>query len=152
MTPDFNHDERLERYDDLRMENEIMKIKMQAETGGIFGGSGDLPPEIENIFLQHVQSFEEAWRSARQVTVFDKIGKPDFRNEMEMSDQELEDELQMVLDVLKKNHIEINHVKDYDSRIMYRLITEELFQMEISDVDLPGMSMHFSYASGNKFE
>ena len=49
MTPDFNHEERLERLEDLRMENEILKIKMQAETGGIFSGSGNLPPDIENL-------------------------------------------------------------------------------------------------------
>jgi len=148
MTPDFNHEERLERLEDLRMENEILKIKMQAETGGIFSGSGNLPPDIENIFLQHVQSFEEAWRNARQVTVFEKIGRPHFKNEMEMKDQEVEQELQRVLDLLKKNHIEISRVDDYDARTVYRLITEELFSIEISDMDLPGMSMHFSYAGG----
>jgi hypothetical protein len=134
--------------EDLRLENEILKLKMQAETGGTFGGSGNLPPDIEHVFLQHVQSFEEAWRNAQQITVFDKIGRPVYKNEMELSDDEVEETLSNILALLKRNNIEISRVMDFEPRLMYRLITEELFPMEISDVDLPGMSMHFSYSGG----
>ena len=45
--------------EDLRMENELLKLKMQAERGGVFVGGEDIPPEIENDWLQNILRFEE---------------------------------------------------------------------------------------------
>jgi len=48
--------------EDMRSENEIMKIKMQAEFGAVFGETAtDLPPEIEQQLLNNVYEFEKAW-------------------------------------------------------------------------------------------
>jgi hypothetical protein len=48
----------------LRIENEILKLKMQAERGALFGGNREnLPPEIEAEFLKNV-SFEDSFDMA----------------------------------------------------------------------------------------
>jgi hypothetical protein len=44
----------------LSTENEILKLKMQAQYGGVFGTMSDgLTPEMENEFLQNVMKFED---------------------------------------------------------------------------------------------
>ena len=40
--------------ENLRLQNEFLKLKMMAESGAYFGGSGNLPPEIENQFLNNI--------------------------------------------------------------------------------------------------
>ena len=139
------NDEFEDRMEDMRMENEILKLKIQAETGGVFGGHNDIPPEIENYFLQHIQSFEEAWRNARQVKVFELIGCPDYKMENELEDGQLDEAIKHLTDMLAKKNIIFKGITDHDPRSVYRLITEKLFELEVSDIDLPGMSMHVRY-------
>ena len=145
-----NEDDFEERMEDMRMENEILKLKIQAETGGVFGGRDDIPPEIENYFLQRIRSFEEAWRNARQVKVFELIGCPDFQNENELEDDQLDKAISHLTAMLAKKNIIFNGSRDQDPRKVYRLITEELFELEVSDVDLPGMTMHVRYEEFKK--
>ena len=50
--------------ENLRTENEFLKMKLMLEHGGQFGeldedGNTDLPPEIENEFLNSVMAFEK---------------------------------------------------------------------------------------------
>ena len=44
--------------ENLHLQNEFLKLKMMAESGAYFGGSGNLPPEIENQFLNNIIEFE----------------------------------------------------------------------------------------------
>ena len=56
----------------LRIENEILKLKMQAERGALFGGNmQDLPPEMEAEFLKNVQQFEDSFDIAREITIYE---------------------------------------------------------------------------------
>ena len=72
--------------ENLRIENEILKLKMQAESGAVFGGGiADLPPEIEAQFLQNIQKFEDAWKNVNYIKVYDYIGKPDYKKEDDLS-------------------------------------------------------------------
>ena len=45
--------------ENLRMQNDFLKMKMMAESGAIFGGVEGLPPEIENQFLNNILEFEK---------------------------------------------------------------------------------------------
>lgn len=44
--------------ENLRMQNEFLKMKMIAELGAVFVGGEGLSPEIENKFLNNVLEFE----------------------------------------------------------------------------------------------
>ena len=146
-----NSDDRFnDRQEALRTENEILKLKMLAETGGTLGGCHNLPPELENLFLQHVQSFENAYRNARQVKVFDLLGQPSFKKESEMNDVELDLELYYLVELMAQHRILFRLMDDNDPRTIYRLITEELFDLEVSDVNIPGMMMSFHYECPQK--
>ena len=46
----------------MRLENDIMKLKLQAEFGAQFDEiSNDVSPEMEQQFLKQVYDFEKAW-------------------------------------------------------------------------------------------
>lgn len=129
----------------LRIENEILKLKMQAESGAFFGGGENIAPEIENDFLLHVQQFEEAWKDVKYVKVYDLIGRPAFKKAEELSASEVEAELKKLLDLLDNQNIHLEVLGEYEPIIIYRFITEELFEHETDDIQLPGMTKNFIY-------
>jgi hypothetical protein len=131
--------------ENLRIENEILKLKMQAESGAFFGGSNNLPPETENEFLLHVQQFEDAWKEVKYIKVYDMIGRPDFKNAGELPDSKVKKEVEKLFDLLNKHNINLTVHGEYEPRIIYRFITEELFDHETDDLQLPGMSRNFIY-------
>ncbi|RYD70282.1 MAG: hypothetical protein EOP53_25700, partial [Sphingobacteriales bacterium] len=52
--------------ENLRIENELLRLKMSAQFGDAFKMESmhDVPPEIENKFLQNIMEFEEQFNSA----------------------------------------------------------------------------------------
>ena len=56
--------------ENLRLQNDFLKMKMMAESGAWFGGEEKvgLPPDIENQFLKNVMEFEKVtctWRNIK---------------------------------------------------------------------------------------
>ena len=131
--------------ENFHIENEILKLKMQAESGAFFGGSNGLPPEIENEFLLQVQQFEDAWKDVKYVKVHDLLGKPGFIKAGDLSDSEVKAGVEKLFDLLKQYNINLEVQGEYEPRIIYRFITEELFEHETDDVQMPGMSKNFIY-------
>lgn len=132
--------------ENLRIENEILRLKMQAQSGALFGAtSNDLSPEIENKFLLHVQQFEDAWKNVKNVKVYDLIGKPPFKHPDQLSANEFKAELEKVLKLLNEHNINLNVLGQYQPDTIYRFIIEELFEHETDDLQLPGMSKNFIY-------
>src|SRR5207237_406185 len=74
--------------ENLRIENEILQLTIQAELGGemINISDGNVPPELENEFLKNVIAFEHAFENARQVKVFDLLNRPSFKKSTELDD------------------------------------------------------------------
>ena len=131
--------------ENLRIENEILKLKMKAESNAFFGGNETLPPDIENAFLQHVQQFEDAWKNVKTIKVYDLINRPAFKHESVLSDDEMPAALESVLNILEENGIVLHVEGEYSGRTIYKFITEELFEHETDDVMVPGMTKNFTY-------
>ena len=89
------------RKDEIRMENEIRKLQILAETGGVFEGSPELPPEVENFFLQHVREIEAERRLAPQVKLHDYIGQPEYKPQEELDDAMLASELDRLISLAR---------------------------------------------------
>jgi hypothetical protein len=134
-----------DRQENLRIENEILKIKMQAEHGAIVGVSHDIPPEIEHEFLRSVEAFEQASQIANFIKVYDFIGRPEFRKAADLSPAEVESELNRITDLLKQKNIILNPIGNFEPMLMYKFITEELFDQETEDFILPGWCKNFIY-------
>ena len=131
--------------ENLHIENEILKLKMQAESNAIIVTEKDLPPEIENMFLRNVQEWEDAYRNVKQVKIFDLIERPDYRPASEIKEEELQYELDRLVGILNKHQICLHVDGRYDSMTIYRFITEEFFDYETDDMQMPGLTQNFTY-------
>jgi hypothetical protein len=129
----------------LRIENDILKLAMQAEFGAEFMDFADIPPEVENNFLKMVRKIEEMEREAPLISVFDFVGRPLVPLSDEIAEDSINAELEKLYAVLEGNDLSLVSIRDYPPRHMYKFITEELFPFEMQDVRMPGMVGIFCY-------
>lgn len=131
--------------ENLRIENELMKLKLQAELGAKSFSASDINPEIENAFLKNVMAFEQNWAGAKPTKVYELLGKPDFKRSEDLTDDELETALDEISDLLSEKNIDVYFDDEVDNRTRYRFITEELFEEESTFMPMPGMTTCFDY-------
>ena len=135
----------------LRLENDFLKMKLMLEQGARFGTvEGDaeaFTPDIENQFLRNIMEFEKQFAAHKTIRVFDKIGRPTrFRPNKEIPD-ELVDKAWAELD----EYLHIYSINlgvcspNISKRELYRFTVEELFEYEMDDMDMPGMTHCFTY-------
>jgi hypothetical protein len=142
----FN-DERLSNdpEENLRLENEILRLKINAEFGGISGSSGSLPPALENEFLKNVLAFEQSYANAKSIKLRDLLGNPVCKQVIELNDEAVTSALQHLESLMQEKGIAVDFIRTRDARFKYRFITEELFEHETEDTNVPGMIKHFTY-------
>lgn len=128
-----------------RMENELLQLKLMAELGVEAHISENTPPSIENIFLKNMLAFEAGLAKAEEIRIYKLIGEPDFIPEAKLDDLSLEAAFNKLMDLMNQKQIALDFSGHYDCRTKYKFITEELFEEEVMNVQLPGMIMHFVY-------
>lgn len=132
----------------IKIENEFLKIKLQAQYGDGFFMQGDasLPPEVENQFLKNMIAFEENSQHAEYTTVYEKIGSPIFKKAAELTDTEMAAALEALMLQMEEHGIMLD-INDgpYPDELIYTFITEELFAHEIEKESMFGGAWHFSY-------
>jgi len=131
--------------EDIRVENNILKLKMMAEFGAEFGGCNEIPPELEQAFLQRVLAFETQHATGKRVPIYEFLGKPDFVKESDLGDEAIMIELERIQHLMMEQGVELSTCADYEDRVIYRFITEELFLHEMDDTRIPGMVNSFIY-------
>lgn len=130
----------------LRAENKLKKLKMSIETGAEFSEiNKDLPPAIENKFLKNIEKFEETFRNAEQVTLFDYIGKPEYQNAETIPDDKIGDALDNLMRTLNENNVVLETLCEVNDRVMYDFITKELFNYKIENIRIQRMTTNFLY-------
>lgn len=148
MNKEENHEEELPKLN-IKQENEFKKLKLNLEHGAIFPDQmhPDLPPEIESIFLDSIMNFENAYQNVKQISVFDKLGKPEFKPTDALSNEEISIELDRIMDLMAQNGLALDVLCDYEDqdRLIYSFITTELFLHEINDMNVPVMVFNFIY-------
>ena len=133
--------------DSLKSENDFLKLKMMLEHGAQFGSAKDLPPEIENEFLRSVMEYEKQFEKGERIKVFDKLGRPKhFKPVKEISDTDIENEWIVLLEFMRQKGIELSVCSpNVGPRELYRFATEELFEVETDNINMPGMMTCFIY-------
>jgi hypothetical protein len=131
--------------ENLRIENEILHLKLKAQLGGELVGNLSLPPELENKFIKNILDLEHAFEHTRQVGIFDLLGQPSVRRAEELDDQQIELALTEVCELMASKNIELDFAGEYNARLKYAFITDELFERETDDIDIPGFVTHFIY-------
>ena len=129
----------------LRIENEILRMKISAELGGVSEFSSNIPPEVEHIFLQNVLSFEHQYATAKKIKLYELIGSPSCKQEHELDDIAIADAFQQLENILEKNGVVVDFNRPRDARFKYHFITTELFEQETDDIKVDGMLRHFLY-------
>jgi hypothetical protein len=146
MQEDFSH---LNEEEKLKAENDFLKMKLMLEQGAHFGGDGEtqLPAEIENEFLKNVMDFEKQFDERKMIKLFDKIGRPEqFKPVNEISDNDIDNAWKDLDDYLSERGINLDVCSpNISNRELYRFTTEELFEHEMDDMNLPGWSSNFIY-------
>lgn len=124
-------------YKDLiRQENELTKLKIQAEFGINLDNTGNLNPAVENIWLNQILEYERTMVNNKKITVSEYLENPTFRDLDEINDEELTIELQKLMELLQEKKMVVDSICSVGDREMYRFITKELFQIE-TDSCLP---------------
>lgn len=131
----------------IRQENELKKLKLSAEFGAKFYESNetDLPPDIDSQFLNQIQQFEEAAARKESKKIKEILGNPVFKAEKSLPDAQVKEELSKILEFMNLNQINLDVMYKVDDREIYRFITEELIEEELSVFGLPGMTSCFIY-------
>jgi hypothetical protein len=146
MQPDF---QKFNEEEDLRTENDFLKMKIMLEKGGHFVGSDEheVPPEVENHFLNNILAFEEQFEKGKRITVFEKIGKPGhFLPAAQIDDSRIDEAWKELDAYMREYSINLDVCSpNISARELYRFATEELFKHETDDINLPGWSTNFIY-------
>jgi hypothetical protein len=130
----------------LRFENELLKVKIMAQFGPThIYFNKDFPPDVENEFLKSILAVEEDEAQFEEIPIYDFIGRPDFIKETDLSDEELEIELDRVSDLLSDKNIIYDSIFEVDDRDMYKFLTEDLFQHPIINNFVEGWGSHYYY-------
>lgn len=147
MSEEYDH---LNEEEQLKAENDFLKMKLMLEKGAELGNmeSGkQLHPTIENEFLNYIMEFEKHAENPVYIKVFDKIGQPShFKPVVQIGDNEIEAEWRELLKHLNGYNIDFNVCSpNITVRELYRFVTEELFEHEMSDINIPGTTSNFIY-------
>ena len=129
----------------LKRENELLKLKMQAELGAHFHEESDISADMENMFLKNILAFHEAAQNQSTITIAEKLDNPTFIKVLDLSDTEIGDELKRLENLLNEHQIVVDYLGFYDDRTKYTFLTEELFNLEIDDMEMGEMKRHFIY-------
>src|SRR6478752_6908692 len=118
--------------ENLRIENEFLKIKLKAQYGEAFEmeTTEQMPLEIENQFLRNMIAFEDEYAKADFTTIYERIGRPVYKAVGEIRKFELNATLKELTALLEKNNIGLDILDGpYPDEVIYRFIIEELFHM-----------------------
>lgn len=130
----------------LRAENDFLKMKLMLENGARFGGSPDIDPALENIFLNNIIQFEKQFNEKKFIKVFDKLGKPVITPLELIDEAEIDEHWQSLNKLMLHNGIQLNAAsKKVTARELYHFSTEILFNEEIEEFDIPNLVSCFLY-------
>lgn len=133
------------REEELRAENNVLKLKLQTEYGMRLDDTSALSPSMENQWLKSVYAFEQQFKDAKRTKLYDFIGRPAFTKADALTPAQITTELQRLNSVMEQNGVQLDCICQYDDTTIYRFLTEELFNQEMDDMRIPGMVCHFTY-------
>jgi hypothetical protein len=148
LNEDFNHPDELDPEEDLKMDNQIKRLELEMKGAKFLEHNPDgiqLPPEIEAQMLDQILAFERVKNEAKEVEIYQYIGKPKIKAAENLSTEEIILEKERLLKLLSKKGIFLTSIEDIDDRVMYQFITEEFFYKKTLDLPIKGMVRHFVY-------
>ena len=131
--------------ENTRMENQLLGLKIKAELGADTFIREGVPAHVENEFLKNILEFENSYSESEETKICDLLDNPQVKPEIELDDLQVKHCLNELIALMLTKHIAVDFTGDYDNRIKYKFITEELFEESIRHIGISGMIMHFIY-------
>ncbi len=126
--------------------NERKRKDLEEKYGARFSFSeSDAPPEIIGEWLDTVEEFERKFQGAGKTTVRAYAGNPQATPATSLPPGEVRRELRRLIDHLGAHAIAVHFDRTVPPAEAYRFIVEELFDMEIDDIHVAGMTHSFVY-------
>jgi hypothetical protein len=79
------------------------------------------------------------------VTIYECIGKPAYKKADELKPEEVEQALTCIMELMHSKNILLDVLGQYELSVIYKFITEELFQQQVREVNVPGYMHSFIY-------
>lgn len=132
--------------ENLRIENELLKLRLQAERGAHFLETDrEIPAEIEAQFLRHVMAFEDAWEHGNEHTVRAALDYPVFTPAEVLRPEEMEKLNQELISRLAEKGIQIDFLGQYPPETVYTFLTTEFLEVPAMKILAPGFRQCFIY-------
>ena len=135
----------MEEEDELKADNEVLKLKLELEHGMKTTDTSGLGPALENQWLNHIYEFEKQFKHAKRIKMYDFIGCPTFVKANELKPSEVAEALVTLNKAMKVKGVALDCICEYDPLVIYRFITEELFDHEMEDMAFKDMMHTFIY-------
>lgn len=130
----------------LRMENELLRLQLQAETGAEIQSLSELPAAVENMFLNQMLNIERQMDSVAILSIRSIIGNPEkFVDESALDDEETTLYFDELMALLEEHNIVLDFEEDYPARQKYKFLMDTFLDMEIQKFDIPELVCHFTY-------
>ena len=146
----MEHSKDINEEENLKNENEFLKMKLMLEHGAEFETSqtkNDLPAGAENDFLNYIMEWEKQAAERKTIKVYDRIERPrHFKLVNEIPDNEIDSAWDELDNYLNKYNINLAVCSpNINNRELYRFVTEELFDYVMNDIFIPGGMTCFTY-------
>lgn len=129
----------LDAEENLRADNELTALSLETQYNAHTFIADDAPPELVQQFLERVTAFEKDWKEEKTITVYEKIGSPEFPEPDVLEASTLPDELERIMDLLKAQCFMVFRPEELPDEDFYRFIVEDVFPSETPLNPYPGM-------------
>lgn len=130
---------------DKKIDNGLKKKKLEKEYGAKFISESNLSPEIESEWLNNIEQFEQQYSKQETIKVWDYVGKPAFIAIGEIEFAKIPNELERLVKIMFEHSVLLNVLSNVEDKELYRFITEELFEHEMDNIRVKGMTTNFIY-------
>lgn len=136
--------------DELKAENEFLKMKLMLEHGAVFGFGEmghQMTPEMENSFLKSIEAVENNFNGNEMITVFEKLDSPaHFKPVADIPEDKFDEAWEELLVYMNERGINLGACSPrVSSKEFYRYTIEEMFHYPIEKYELPGTMCEFIY-------
>lgn len=131
--------------DEIRASNAVLKLKLELEHHMHIHDTDELPPAIENQWLQNVYKFESQYKERGRISVYDFVGRPAVTPYESLTPEELPFAITEMIDHLRAHGICLEFCYDYEDAVIYRFITTEFFAFEMDNIILEAGAHCFIY-------
>jgi len=138
----------LDPEEDLKMDNKIKRLELELKGAKFIEHNPDgieLPPEIEAQMLDQILQFEKMKNDAKEVEIYEFIGKPKFKKIETLTTEEIILEKERLLNLMSKKGVVLVSLSPQEDKEMYRFITEEFFSKTMLNMPIKGFIRHFVY-------